>query len=141
MSGVAMLYGRLATNVTWSSSNPSVVLIDSGGNATAVAVGTATITATADNNVSATLAVQVVPTYQGNWTGTATVIACTDVAGFLSAGYCARNLAAVNIVTLTMTQTGSSVSGAMTKSEGANLLNGTALQHDNSRTLSQAKPA
>jgi Bacterial Ig-like domain (group 2) len=113
------------TNVNWSSSDPSVMTIDGSGNATALRVGTATITSTADNNLSATLAVQVVPTYQGNWTGTAQVIACTDVAGFLSAGYCARNLAAVNTVTLTMTQTGSSVSGAMTKSEGANLLNGT----------------
>src|SRR6266480_3811871 len=52
-------------NVNWSSSDPSVMKIDGSGNATALRVGTATITSTADNNLSATLAVQVVPTYQG----------------------------------------------------------------------------
>jgi hypothetical protein len=111
-------------NVTWASSNPNVMTIDGSGNATALSVGTATITSTADGNLSATLAVQVVPTYQGNWTGTATVLACTDVAGFLSAGYCARNVGAVNTVTLSLTQSANAVSGTITKSEGANLLNG-----------------
>ena len=80
------------TNVTWSSSDPSVMTIDGSGNATALRVGTATITSTADASLSATLAVQVVPTYQGNWIGTARIIACTDVAGFLSAGYCASDV-------------------------------------------------
>ena len=112
------------TNVIWTSSNTDVLTIDSAGNATAISVGTATITANADSNVSATLAIQVVPIYQGNWTGTARVLACTDVAGFLSAAYCARNLGAVNTVTLTLTQSGGSVSGSITKSEGANLLTG-----------------
>ena len=112
-------------NVTWVSNNPTVMIIDGSGNATALSVGTATITSTADGSLSATLAVQVVPTYQGNWTGTARILACTDVAGFLSAAYCSRNIGAVNTVTLTMTQSGSSITGSMTKSEGANLLNGT----------------
>jgi Big-like domain-containing protein len=112
------------TNVTWTSSNTDVLMIDSAGNATAVGVGTATITSSADSNLSATLAVQVVPIYQGNWAGTARVLACTDVAGFLSAGYCARNVGAVNTVTLSLTQSGGSISGSITKSEGANLLNG-----------------
>jgi hypothetical protein len=112
------------TNVTWTSSNTDVLTIDSAGNATAINVGTATITANADSNVSATLAIQVVPIYQGNWTGTARVLACTDVAGFLSAAYCARNVGAVNTVTLTLTQSAGSVSGSITKSEGANLLTG-----------------
>src|SRR5262245_54569238 len=66
------------TNVTWSSSDPTVMTIDGSGNATAIKVGTATISSTADNSLSATLAVQVVPTYQGNWTGTARILACTD---------------------------------------------------------------
>jgi hypothetical protein len=113
------------TNVMWSSSNPGVMTIDDAGNATAVSVGTATITSTADSNVSATLAVQVVPTYQGNWIGTATVLACTDVAGFQTAAYCGRNLGAVNTMTLVLTQSGSTISGTITKSEGTNLLNGT----------------
>ena len=112
------------TNVVWSSSNPNVMTVDSGGNVEAVGVGAATITASADANLSATLSVQIVPIYQGTWTGTAKILACTDLAGFLSAGYCARNLGAVNTITLTLTQNAASVSGSITKTEGANLLNG-----------------
>lgn len=112
------------TNVVWTSSNPNVVTIDSGGNFEAVGVGAATITATADANVSATLSLQIVPIYQGSWIGTAKVLACTDLAGFLSNGYCAKNLGTVNTITLSMTQSGAAVSGTITKSEGANLLNG-----------------
>jgi hypothetical protein len=112
------------TNVTWTSSNTAVLTIDSSGNATAVGVGTSIITSAADNNLSATLAIQVVPLYQGTWRGTARVLACTDVAGFQSAAYCARNVGAVNTVTLSLTQSGANVSGSITKSEGANLLNG-----------------
>jgi len=65
-----------------------------------------------------------VPLYQGNWTGTAAVLACTDVAGFLSAGYCARNQGGLNAITLSLSQSGATVSGTMLKSEGTNLLNG-----------------
>ena len=112
------------TNVVWSSSNPNVITIDSSGNITAVGVGAATITATADAGVSATLSLQVVPIYAGTWIGTAKVLACTDLAGFQSNGYCAKNLGTVSTVTITMNQSGNSVSGSITKSEGANLLNG-----------------
>ena len=112
------------TTVTWTSSDPSVLTIDSGGTATAMKVGAATITATGDASQTATLTVQVVPVYQGNWAGTATVLACTDLSGFTSAGYCARNLGTVQPVTLTLTQSGLTLSGTMTKAEGGNLLNG-----------------
>jgi hypothetical protein len=40
----------------------------------AVGVGAATITATGDAAQTATLTVQTVPLYQGNWAGTATVL-------------------------------------------------------------------
>lgn len=112
------------TSVTWTSSNTNVMTIDEGGNATAVGVGAATIAAIGDASQSATLVVQVVPIYQGNWAGTATVIACTDLAGFTAGNYCAQNLGVARRVTLSLTQSGLSVAGAMTKSEGANLLNG-----------------
>jgi hypothetical protein len=101
-----------------------VITIDDGGNATAVGVGASTITATGDAGQTASLAIQIVPIYQGSWVGTATVIACTDLAGFNAAGYCAQNLGAAKKVTLTLTQSGLVVSGAITKAEGANLLNG-----------------
>ena len=94
------------TTVTWVSSNTNALTIDSGGTATAVGVGAATITATGDAAQTATLTVQTVPLYQGNWTGTATVLACTDLAGFTAAGYCAKNLGTTQQVTLSLTQSG-----------------------------------
>ncbi len=113
------------TNVVWSSSNPNVLTIDAGGNATAVGIGAATITATADSGLSAILSVQVTPVYSGNWIGTARVLACTEISGFQANGFCAANLGTTNSVTLILAQAGSSLSGTMTKSQGANVLNGT----------------
>jgi len=110
--------------VTWVSSDPSVMSIDAAGNATANKVGAATITGTGDGGQTATLTVQVVPIYQGNWVGTSVVLACTGITGFDQAGYCARNLGAVQPVTLTITQSGLTISGTMTKAEGGNLLTG-----------------
>ena len=112
------------TTVTWTSSDPSVMTIDAGGTATAVKVGAATISAVGDASQSATLTVQVVPVYSGNWSGTATVLACTDLSGFTAAGYCARNLGSVQPVTLTLSQSGLAIGGSMTKAEGANFLTG-----------------
>jgi hypothetical protein len=112
------------TTTTWVSSNTNALTIDSGGNATAVGVGASTITATGDAGQTATLTVQTVPLYQGNWIGTATVLACTDLSAFTAAGYCARNLGATQQVTLSLTQSGLTLSGTMTKAEGTNLVNG-----------------
>ena len=110
--------------VTWTSSNTNAITIDDGGTATAVGVGASTIAATGDAGQTATLTVQIVPIYQGSWVGTATAIACTGLAGFDAMGYCALNLGVPRKVTLTLTQSGLGVSGAITKAEGANLLNG-----------------
>lgn len=114
-----------ATTVTWASSNPNSFVIDSTGLGTAVGVGISTITATGDAAQSATLTVQTVPVYQGSWTGTAKVIACTDLAGFSAITYCARNLGTTQNVTLALSQSGLSVGGTMTKSEATNILTGT----------------
>jgi hypothetical protein len=114
------------TNViTWTSSNQSVLTIDATGMATGLANGVSTVTGSSDAGTSATLAVQVVPVYAGSWAGTTSVLACTDLAGFASAGYCAQSLGATERWTLTLTQSGLSLTGTMTKSEGPNVLNGT----------------
>ncbi|MBD5250701.1 MAG: leucine-rich repeat protein [Barnesiella sp.] len=47
--------------VTWSSSDEAIVTVDSEGNVTALAVGTATITATSHNGLTATCVVTVKP--------------------------------------------------------------------------------
>jgi hypothetical protein len=114
-----------ANVVTWTSSNSGVLTIDSTGLAQGIASGVATITGSLDTGTSSTLTVQVVPSYQGSWAGTVKVLACTDLDGFTSAGYCSRISSSVQQWTLTLTQSGLALSGTMTKSEGANVLNGT----------------
>jgi Bacterial Ig-like domain (group 2) len=109
---------------TWTSSNPGILAIDNTGLATGLSSGLSTITGQLTDGTSSTLSVQVVPNYQGLWAGTSTVIACTDVLGFTSAGYCSQVSNAVQQWTLTLLQTGLSVSGTMTKSEGASVLTG-----------------
>jgi uncharacterized protein YjdB len=113
------------TTVTWVSSNTNALTIDNSGNATAVGVGASTITATGDAGQTATLTIQTLPFYQGNWIGTATVIACTDLVGFSANNYCGQSLGQTQQVTLSLTQSGLTMSGSMTKSEGPNLLAGT----------------
>lgn len=49
------------TKVTWSSSNESVATVSSSGIVTAVSEGTATITATTDNGLSASGSVEIIP--------------------------------------------------------------------------------
>jgi hypothetical protein len=126
--GQTQLYGITPTTtntITWTSSNQSVLTIDEGGTATGLANGVSTITASADGGISATLAVQVVPVYAGSWAGTSNVLACTDLAGFAAAGFCAQSLGVTEKWTLTLIQSGLSVTGTMTKSEGPNVLSGT----------------
>ena len=113
--------------ITWTSSNESVLTIDAGGTATGLANGVATITASPDGGTSATLAVQVVPVYAGSWAGPTDVLACTDLAGFASAGYCAQSLGVTESWTLTLTQSGLAVTGTMTKTEAGDTLSGTVL--------------
>jgi hypothetical protein len=110
--------------VTWISSNSGVLSIDATGLATAITAGASTITATSDSGTSSTLTVEVVPSYQGSWTGTSTVLSCTDLDGLLSAGYCAHVRGSVAQWTLILTQTGLTLSGTMTKSEGGAVLSG-----------------
>jgi hypothetical protein len=114
--------------ITWSASPSSVLTIDSSGDATGIANGYATITATADNGQSASLLVQVVPVYGGTWAGSVTVVGCTDLFGFTASGYCSRTLGAIQAFTMSLTQTngdaGDQISGTFTKGEGSNTLSG-----------------
>jgi hypothetical protein len=114
--------------ITWTSNAPNVLTVDSTGNATGISSGDATLMASADSGQSATLVVQVVPVYAGTWTGSVTVVGCTDLVGFTAAGYCAHNMGAVQAFTMSLSQTNSStgnvVSGTFTKGEGGNTLSG-----------------
>jgi hypothetical protein len=114
--------------ITWTSSAPGVLTVDSTGNATGISNGIASLTASADSGQTASLAVQVVPVYGGTWAGNVTVVGCTDLVGFAAAGYCAHTLGAVQAFTMSLSQTlsntGNIVSGTFTKGEGGNTLSG-----------------
>ena len=114
--------------VTWTSSNPAVLSIDSNGNATGLASGFSTIKATATTGQTASLTVQVVPVYQGAWIGHVSVVGCTDLAGFAANGYCARVQGQLQPFRLVLQQvnssTGNVVSGTLTKAEGGSTLTG-----------------
>jgi len=112
------------TNVIWISSNPNVLIVDGSGRATAVGVGASTVTANADGGITANLTIQVVPVYQGAWTGTTRVLACTDVDGFQAAGYCASTLGTSSAVALTLSQSAATVSGTLSKTEADGTLSG-----------------
>ncbi len=110
--------------MTWTSSAPNILTIDGTGNATAVATGIITLTATTDDGQTATLQVQVVPNYQGAWTGNITNTACTDIAGFASINYCSRGLGTAQSLALNLAQSGLTISGTMTKSESGGVVGG-----------------
>jgi hypothetical protein len=114
--------------ITWTSSAPNVLTVDSTGNATGIANGQATLSASADSGQKATLAVQVVPVYGGTWTGNVTVTGCNDLVAFTAANYCSRIMGTTQAFTMTLTQTNSNtgnvVSGTFTKGEGGNTLSG-----------------
>ena len=120
----AVANGKADAVVTWTSSDPNVLAIDSTGNATAIAMGIITITASTNDGQTATLQVQVVPNYQGTWTGTITNTACTDIAGFASINYCSRGLGIAQSLTLSLAQSGVTISGTMTKSETGGSVSG-----------------
>jgi hypothetical protein len=114
--------------ITWTSSDPTLLTVDSTGNATGIASGQVTLTASADTGQKASLAVQVVPVYGGTWAGNVTVIGCTDLVGFTAAGYCSHTLGSIQAFTMSLSQTNSNtgnvVSGTFTKGEGGNTLSG-----------------
>jgi hypothetical protein len=114
--------------VTWTSSDPSVLTIDDAGNATGIANGYTTLTASSDTGKTATLTVQVVPVYGGTWAGNVTVIACTDLVGFVTVNYCSRIMGTTQSFTVSLSQvnsnTGNLVAGTIAKGEGGNTLTG-----------------
>ena len=123
--GYSVANGTPDAIVTWTSSDPRVLTIDDAGNATAIATGIATITASFGNGQTAALLVLVVPNYQGTWTGNTTNTACTDIAGFASINYCSQGLRTTRPLTLSLTQTGLTIVGTMTKSEAGGQVSGT----------------
>ena len=69
----------------WTSSDPDVAAVDAGGSVTGRAHGSITLTAVY-RGVTASMTVDVVNDYEGEWTGTAVIRQCA-LSGDLVAGY------------------------------------------------------
>ncbi|PWT81289.1 MAG: hypothetical protein C5B57_10760 [Blastocatellia bacterium] len=112
--------------VTWSSTDSGVLPIDANGNAVALAKGAVTITATStnDSTLTATLNVQVVPAYQGNWSGITTMTACTDTNAFATNGYCSSRVGGSQQLVMSLTQSNLGITGTITKIEAGGQVSG-----------------
>jgi hypothetical protein len=112
--------------VTWSSTDSGVLPIDGDGNAVGLARGSVTITATStnDSTLTATLKVQVVPVYQGDWSGTTTMTACTDIGAFATNGYCSRRIGGGQRLAMSLTQSNLAITGTITKIEAGGQISG-----------------
>jgi Big-like domain-containing protein len=95
------------TGVIWTSTDPTILSIDESGTATGLANGHVTLSAKSDTGQTAMLTVQVVPVYQGPWTGAVTITSCTALAGFVSNNYCSQVLGATQPFTMTLNQVNS----------------------------------
>src|SRR5262249_1684594 len=115
------------TVVIWTSSDPSVLSIDEGGAATGHSNGRVTLAATSDTGQTAMLTVQVVPVYQGQWTGTITTTGCTEFGGFAVINYWSQVVGTTQVVVMNLNQVNSNtgnISGTMSKSEAGNTVSG-----------------
>lgn len=110
--------------ITWTSSDASILTVDSAGNATGIARGTATLTAASSGGQSATQQVQVVPNYQGTWTGKATMTACTDIGGFVTNSYCAKRVGASQTLTMQLSQISLAIAGTIALAEPGGQVSG-----------------
>jgi hypothetical protein len=113
-----------AATPTWTSDNQSVLTIASSGQATAVAHGASTISASAQGS-SATRAVRVYQDYQGTWSGSYRVRVC-DEQGIFAGALCSTNFVPGTLlpIRITLTQTGASASGTVELGSIVNTLSG-----------------
>jgi hypothetical protein len=109
---------------TWTADNSSVLTINSSGQASAVAQGSSTITASAQG-VSATRTITVYQDYQGTWTGTYRVRVCTEQGVFIGL-LCRSNFPAGTVlpIRITLTQNAASASGTLELGTIVNTISG-----------------
>jgi len=98
---------QAATNVTWTSDDPSIATVGANGEVGGIANGSATIAATV-NGMRGSKSVRIVSNFGGDWSGAYQVAKCDDAGSFHQLGWCAGlgGPAAVLPMSLSLTQFG-----------------------------------
>jgi hypothetical protein len=99
-----------AVTTGWRSDNPAVATVTDTGLVTPVANGSATIFVVF-SGVQGQQVVRVVPNFQGQWRGSYIVLNCTQTGIYATINFCDGKANTVLPTTLTLTQTGTAVSG------------------------------
>ena len=114
-----------AVTPVWASDNAAVATVDGSGKVTGIGSGQATISAIYET-LRGTRAVQIVPDYQGSWTGEYTVTSCQHSGDFAAVGWCDAALAdGLTSLTMTLTQVRDAVSGQWTHDRMSGAAQGT----------------
>jgi len=106
--------GVPVTNATWTSTDTSVLTVSPLGVATAIRAGRVTVTATS-GTATGTLAMRVVPDYQGTWSGGLARQQLTCSASS-SSPLCIPGASTSGTLTLRITQTGDQLTGTLVDS-------------------------
>lgn len=99
------------TGATWTTTDTSVLTVSPAGVATAIRAGRATVTATSGTSTG-TLAMRVVPDYQGTWSGGLARLQLTCSASS-SSPLCVPGAATSGTLTLRITQAGDQLTGTL----------------------------
>ncbi len=106
--------GAPVTGVSWVSTDSTVIAVSPAGQATAGRAGRATVTATSAS-AAGSLALRVVPDYNGTWTGMSVRLQTSCNAASTSP-ICAPGAPTSGTVTLRVTQVGDQITGTLVDS-------------------------
>jgi hypothetical protein len=106
--------GTPVTTANWSSSDSSVLTVSSSGIATATRAGRVTVTATSGSSTGS-IALRVVPDYQGTWSGGLARPQLTCSASYTSS-ICAPGASTSGTLTLRVLQNGDQLTAVLTDS-------------------------
>ena len=133
--------GAPVTTAAWTITDTSVIAVSATGTATALRAGRVTVTASSGTS-SGSLALRVVPDYQGTWNGglSRAQLTCSPTS---TTPICAPGAATSGSLTLSIVQTGDQLTGVLTDSAEPTVpvpLTGT-VQTDDQLALAGTGPA
>lgn len=122
--------------ITWGGDSPSVANIDA-ATGRVTGVGTGRVTIWADSaGLRTTRLLRVLPSYNGTWTGSYTLLSCQSVGGFALAGFCGSFFQGqVLSIAFNITQNRDAVSGTFALGSLQGTLNAGVVNEDGSLPL------